>query len=249
MSSHSAGSSPSEPTSRVFWTSDEIREIAAEAAQISLEDRSFLWAFVAKAQNVLPAHRQRDITGRAQISSEMIQAFTDARNALLEQREVPVAFHVVKEVIPPREQLLATIGTEELLLLLAQRLGPVLTGFKRLVDQGLNLTNHPTEPHSMERPLTETFHLPTPPSKKRKVLITGFSPKQSAAIEDGAKGFDLELVVREKITGTAPIADFCIVGNMLRAASRRKLKDSKLTVEVNSSAEALKALADYNSKK
>ena len=123
--------------SKVIWNDQEIAVVARAAVERSLEDRSFIWSFVAHGQNVLPQNRRRTITGRNGINARIIEEFCRLRQEILEEG-VPFQVDVVRQVMVerPREDILNSITTEELIGLLAKRLAPVIDMLPGLIQKG-----------------------------------------------------------------------------------------------------------------
>lgn len=238
--------------SKVIWNDQEIAAVARAAVERSLEDRSFIWSFVSHGQSVLPHNRRRTITGRNGINARIIEEFSRLRQEILEEG-VPFQVDVVRQVMVerPREDILNSITTEELIGLLAKRLAPVIDMLPGLIQKGTQRLATP--------PVPEAQHHPAPAEEVEgttrypKVLLTGFLPGQEKDIRAKAGEFKLNLVFKGKDVekSAAPSScQWCVSLRKMSHAMSGRLKKTmgKNIIIVDGITGALKALADINSR-
>ncbi|GEM_PF-2905111 len=248
--------------SRVFWTDEEIHKVAEEALRLYTEDTSNLWSFVAEAQKTLPAHRQRTITGRRGISSELTQRFVEARIEFLESLSHPVEIQIEKEVRveTPREEILASITTEELLIIVARRLAPVVGAIPKILEklavassEVLGAVPKPLATEPTTNGSAEKIRESSGRTRHPRVLLLEFLPKQEEAVRQKAGEFQLELVFggkgnREK---APPSCNWCIMNKKVSHSTLWRTKSevgNQHVFVVNGVDGALKKLADINAK-
>lgn len=235
---------------RVIWDDSESAAAVAEAVRISLEDEDFIWAFVAKGQKVLSPERQRNITGRQGINRTVLEEFRRVRREILETG-VPFEVTIEKEVLVerPRKDVLASITTEELVMLVAKKLAPIIDFLPALIEKaGERLVVASKAESSGGVPQV----LETPTNRNPRVLLYGFLPQQEKDILDRTKEFNLELRFQKKEgrqPEPPPSCQWCVVINKVSHPAWNKLKGhfGKRISLVEGLTQALQTLADINS--
>lgn len=239
---------------KVSWTDEELEQVAREAVKLHLVDTEQAWIYIKQAQkNVLTHDRQRVIVGRANINERLIELFCEVRSEIL---ETGVPFPVQIEgpevpVEPSREELLETITTEELLVMAAKRLTPIIGLASKLMQKSLERPVAVATP-----PQGNGGQLRSPPTaptvRKTRVLMYGFIASQERDIREKASGFNLDLIFKKKEGRTddpPPSCEWCVVINKISHPAWDKMK-RKFTSErirlVEGTSEALKVLADIN---
>ncbi|MEI6346064.1 MAG: hypothetical protein WCO79_02420 [bacterium] len=242
---------------RTIWTDEEVQKVIERAVEISLNDREFLWAFIARAQIVLPMERRRSIVGRNTVTEDLIEQFVQERQQFLDQC-VPSQVNIETRVTVerPRSEILKSINTAELLHLLAQHLAPIIDNLPAM----LRMLQEKTDRSALSEPASAGSDLerrPTPePTPKRlpRILLYGFLPGQAKKIVERTKGFQLELVFYEKskqLSGTPPTCQWCVVLNKTTHSVTHKLKTQhgdRVTL-VEGIDRTVGFLADLNSRK
>lgn len=268
---------------RVFWTPAELKLVIDEAALISLDDTEYVWTYLLKAQaEVLPTNRQRKIQGRAVVTPEILRRFKEARAELLAHRaetapEAPTPPPPPAPVVAPvdRAAVIASLTTIEIFEIVANRIGPFITGFQALA--GI-LKAHIRPPEHTETPATpasekvvvppvsatavppspKTPTAPTRPTARRKVLLFGFGTEQETEIRKKAAGFELELMFTSQPKGSPlpkiPVSDWAIVNRGISLSRRAKealasRPGNDRVVDAGTVDTALQKLADINSRK
>ena len=242
---------------RVFWTDEELEAVIAKAVEVALEDKEFIWSFIAKGQQqALPKERQRFIAGRNVINDKITKMFCESRQKVLEAG-VPYPVFIQddpKEVLVerPRAELLDRITTEELIGIIAKRLATIIDLIPNLLQRGKDKGALSEQ----AAPISTRIVQPSNQVKRlQRVLLIGFLPDQEAHIRNKANSFNLELMFQRKDASKVdppPSCKWCILlltkishstGNKVRDALGRER-----AFYVNGIDQAVKTLADINSR-
>lgn len=234
-----------------MWSEEEQRQVVEEAVRLSLKDTNFIWSFIAQGQAVLPEARRRIITGRNGINDKIIAEFCAVRQEILE-RGVPFAVNIEKPVMVerPREEVLQSITTKELIQLVAERMAPLF----ELIPALLHKRSEPHTPEvRMESKREESLRpVQSRQPRKPRVLMYGFLPGQEKVIAEKAANFNLELKFLDKEVSqlkVPPTCQWCVSLDKIRHAASDKLRKSfkKDVFFVHGVESALKKLAELNS--
>lgn len=238
---------------KVFWSKEEENRVLEEAMMISLEDQEFIWAFMSKAQKILPENRQRWIAGRNNVKDSLIQRFCQMRAEFLDRGEpVQVVVETTDEPAPEmsptpaevpmvpamaREEMLKSITTEELLKIVAERLAPIISLIPALLQSRLMPAQvsgqvaeekKPAETPTVTTPPVPKTPPPAPTVRPPKVLLCEFLPSQETEIRERAKHFNLELAFQPKTHkprgGITPHCRWCICMDKRSHARSGQLK-------------------------
>lgn len=246
-------SEDSQRKTRVVWTSEEQTQVVEEAVRLSLGDTDYIWSFIADGQKVLPPERQRMIAGRNGINTKIAEEFCTQRQGILE-RGVPFQVNIEKQVNieRPRAEILASITTQELIQLVADRMAPIIELLPVFLQKGIEQPAKRAPAESKREQSVIPIPVPTGPRKPR-VLMVGFLPGQEKIFEEKVKNFNLELKFLDKDASkpkVPPSCQWCISLDKIRHAVSDKLQDSfqKNVFFVKGLDGALKQLADLNSR-
>lgn len=236
------------------WTEEEVETVLEKAIELYLTDRDTIWAFISKAQAILPHNRQREINGRANVNSKTIDLFCEKRQEVLTQGipfEVPIEVLVTKEVQVERpiRDVLKETSTQELLIALAERMGPIIDSLPILIRKD---RKNKIESVSAQTDTGQQIFSTVTPSHKTRVFMYGFLEGQKNDIIEKAKGFNLDLIFRNKdrkIFDPPTSCNYCLVIKKVShpawEAMKKKFEKGHIHI-VNGIDSALKELANIN---
>lgn len=248
----------SDRKSKVKWIEDEVSQIVEEALELYFKDTSTAWQFIARAQKVLPPHRQRRILGRNAVGPDIVRRFCELRAHRLELIDTPIV--IEKEVLVERSRadLVGSITDMELTELVMARVTPLIQSL--LTSRGNHAgTAHNQDIKPPEAPSTRESHhqdtkvvVETP--KKPRVLIVGFLPGQQKEIENKSSNFNLDLRFSGKMDkkiASQPSCDYCVMLRKISHAGSNKVKKfygGDRVIVIDGITGAMSALADINSR-
>jgi len=242
---------------RVYWTSEEESQVvtAALQAMMETEDKSLLWPFIEIAQKaVLPHDRQRTITGSGCVKDDLFDALCQEKETFLED-SAPLQLTVEKPTIvnapeKPREEILASLTTEEILGLAAKRFASIVDMLLQRKEQSASIyVERPSQPPLALPKLSQANQPPT--ARRPRVMMYGFLPGQQGHILNKMGNLDLELVFYDRRrTEPPPSCQWVVAMNKIAHKAWNKMKDKmgeNITL-VEGITDAVKALADINAK-